>query len=253
MVSFLEFLIFLIVGLAAGFISGLLGIGGGMIVVPSLLVTFYLLSLYPDNAMQTAIGTSLAAMVLTAWSSAWAHWKHVNLSLFKALAPGIIFGAIVGAIIAHLLPTKHLQFVFGIFICLFGIYFLLTAKIQEIESKTQPHYLILSIIGVAIGAISSILGIGGGIITVPLLTFFGASLKHAISTSAVTGFLIAFFGAMHSCSTGYVYIPAFIIIGLAAAMMAPLGAKFAYTTSPIILKRVFGIYQIAIGLLMIWF
>lgn len=262
MIYFFEFFIYLIIGIVAGFLSGLLGVGGGMVVVPSLLVVFHYMGFSPQNMMQTAIGTSLAAMVFTSGASAWAHHKRVNWLLFKELVPGIILGAILGAITAYLLPTRQLQVVFGLFVCLFGTYFLLTAKNKEIEGKIKPHYLIMSLIGLAIGAISSILGIGGGIITVPMLIFCGTSLQKAISTSAATGFLIAIVGAFSFLylglergateSFGYIYIPAFIVIGLTAALLAPLGAKYAYSTPSAVLKRVFGIYQILIGLLMIW-
>lgn len=251
------------VGALAGFLSGLLGVGGGMVVVPSLLVTFYILGLSPANVMQIAVGTSLAAMVLTSASSAWAHLKGVNWPFFKALVPGTILGAILGAVIAHILPTRQLQVIFGVFVCLFGAYFLFTAKIPEIDKNLKPHYLIMMLIGLVIGALSSILGIGGGIITVPVLTIFGASLRNAISTSAANGFIIALLGALSFLylglkqenvdSVGYVYIPAFIIIGLTAALLAPLGAKYAYSTSSVVLKRIFGVYQILVGVAMIWF
>ena len=166
-----EVLFYCSVGLAAGFLSGLLGVGGGMLVVPVLLATFYFLDFPQETIMQTAIGTSLAAMVVTSGASAWAHLKGVIWFLFKALTPGIILGAILGALVAHMLSTKYLQLIFGLFICLFGTYFLLTAKFNEVEGKIKPSLMILRLIGLIIGVISSILGIGGGIITVPLSTF----------------------------------------------------------------------------------
>ncbi len=263
MIPILQFFIFLCVGIIAGFLSGLLGVGGGLFVVPSLLATFYLLGFYPENMMQIAVGTSLSAMVFTSTASAWAHRKGVNWILFKELFPGICLGAILGAFLAHLMPTKYLQIIFGIFILLFGIYFLATNKVQEMKGHIKPHFFIMIFLGLVIGAISSILGIGGGIITVPILILFGISMPHAISTSAVTGLIIAFVGALsflylglsHGVDGygGYVYVPAFIIIGLSAALLAPLGAKYAYSTPESILKRIFGIYQIAIGILMIYF
>lgn len=263
MISIVEFFIFLIVGTTAGFLSGLLGIGGGMIVVPSLLLTFHFLGFPPENRMQIAIGTSLSAMVLTSGASAWAHHKGVNWLLFKELIPGIFVGAILGSMIAHILPTKHLQVVSGVFIFLFGTYFFFTAEVRKLEGTIQPHFFLLGMIGVIIGAISSILGIGGGIITVPLLILFGASLPHAISTSAASGFIISVIGTLSFLilgmqqsgviSLGYIYGPAFVIIGIAAAITAPLGANYAYSTSTGTLKHIFGAYQIIIGILMIVF
>lgn len=250
-------------GAIAGFISGLLGIGGGMIVVPALLMIFKLLNFPFENMMQMAIGTSLTAMIFTAGSSAWAHHKTVNWYIFKALIPGIFLGSILGAMIAHILPTEILQVIFGIFLCVLGTYFLLTAKIKEVEATIKPDYFIIHLMGLMIGSISSILGIGGGIITVPMLLMLGTSMQNAISTSATTGFLIATVGALSflflglteesNGTIGYVYIPAFVVIGLTAAIMAPLGAKYSYSTSTVVLKRIFGIYQIVIGILMVIF
>lgn len=263
MLTFLEFFIYVVVGLLAGFLSGLLGVGGGMVVVPSLLLIFHWLNLPFENVMQIAIGTSLAAMIFTSGTSAWSHYKNLDQFLFKALAPGICFGCILGAFVAHLIPTQILQMIFAVLMLIFGVYFLLTANISELEKKIKPHYLTLTLIGFAIGFISSILGIGGGAITVPLLLLFGTVLRTAISTSAVTGFLISivgalaflFFGLKYQTASkwGYIYLPAFLLIGLAAAPMATLGAKYAYTTSSPILKRIFGCYLLIVGGSMIWF
>lgn len=262
MISFLEFFIYICVGVVAGFLSGLLGVGGGLIVVPSLVAIFHLLNFSPENVMQMAIGTSLAAMIFTSGTSAWAHLKGINWSVFKTLVPGICLGSLVGAMIAHILPAKQLQIVFGALACLFGCYFLMTAKVIGIERNIKPHFLSMILIGITIGIISSILGVGGGIITVPALTFFGLSLRSAISTSAATGFLIAVGGSLSFLylglkqeivgGIGYIYVPAFILIGLSAAMTAPIGAKYAYSTSIVILKRIFGFYLILLGIIMIW-
>lgn len=258
-----EIIIYLFIGTFAGFLSGLLGIGGGLIVVPSLLVLFHFLGFPPENVMKMAIATSLAAMVFTVGSSAWAHRKGIIWHLFKSLVFGILLGAILGATIASIMPEKYLQIFFGFFVCLFGLYFLLTANIKEIEGQLRPHFLVMTLIGLLIGAISSILGIGGGIITVPLLTIFGTPMRNAISTSAATGFVIAVASALsffylglsqsNALSLGYIYIPAFIVIGLTASLLAPLGAKHAYSTSIVILKRVFGFFQIIVGILLIYF
>ncbi len=262
MISFIEVFTYLSVGLAAGFLSGLLGVGGGLIVVPALLAIFHFLEFPTDNIMQMAVGTSLAAMIFTSGASAWAHRKGVNRGMFRELALGVCIGAFLGAVIAHLLPTTKLQVIFGIFISLFGIYFLVTANTVEHEGNIKPpHYLIMSLLGLVTGLISSILGIGGGIITVPMLAFFGVVLRQAISTSAWIGFLIAmiggisffYLGRQNAQFSGYVYIPAFILVGLAATLTAPLGAKYAYTSSSVFLKRVFGIYQILVGIIMIIF
>jgi uncharacterized membrane protein YfcA len=261
-----EIITYLFIGSVAGFVGGLLGVGGGMIVVPSLLLVFYFLNFSSENTMQIAIGTSLAAMIFTSMTSAWAHTQQggVNWKLFNLLFPGIALGTFFGAFIAHGLHTQQLQILFGVLIFLFGIYFILTASKVELEKNHASSLAIASLTGFAIGLISSIMGIGGGIITVPLVMLYGNPLRKAISTSAATGAIIAVMGTIFffyfgwNQSTlkdtwGYIYVPAFISIGLAAVIMAPLGAKYTYRAPTVLLKRCFGVLQILVGLAMIIF
>ncbi len=262
---FLAIIIFAITGIFAGFFGGLLGIGGGLIAVPVLLLTFHLLGFSATNAMQVAVGTSLGAMVFTAASSAWAHYRQqgVNWHLFRLLIAGVAAGAILGALIADLLPSQKLAFIFGVFVFFIGVYFLLpTEKLEQPGELRPPHFFIMFTIGVIIGVISSILGIGGGIITVPILTAFRTPLRNAISTSAVIGFFIALIGAISflflglkqptfTYSIGYLYVPAFIFIGLTSSLAAPYGAKLAYTLPTHVLRRIFGVALILVGFLMI--
>ena len=238
---YFAYIIYAIIGIFAGFLGGLFGIGGGIIVVPSLLFAFDLLGFSPNHAMQVAIGTSLAAMVFTSASSSWAHYQHKGIywNLVISFTPGIMAGAVLGALIADYLPAKILAIFFGIFLSLVGLHFLLSKKIQEgllVNQEPLPHFLVTFFLGLAIGTISSVLGIGGGIITVPLFLMFHTPLKNAISTSAFTGFLIALVGALSflyfgskrevfSESAGYIYLPAFIFISIASVLSAPYGAK----------------------------
>lgn len=258
-------ILYILTGLLAGFFGGLLGIGGGLIAVPSLLFTFYLVNLPETHVMQLAIGTSLGAMVFTAASSAWAHYrqKGVVWDFFWKLAPGILIGTILGSLIVDYLPSKELKLIFGLLISIIGISFLLPPEtLMTKNSRIRPNTCNMSLSGVLIGATSSLLGIGGGIMTVPVLTFFQVPLKNAISTSAVTGFLIAIVGAISflylgldkeiiSGSLGYLYLPAFIPIGIAAALTAPFGAKLAYRLPQIVLSRIFGIFFGIVGMTMI--
>lgn len=258
-------ILYIFIGLLSGFFGGLLGIGGGLIAVPSLLFTFYLINLPQTYAMQLAIGTSLGAMIFTAASSAWAHYrqKGVYWDFFCKLAPGILIGTILGSLIADYLPSKELKLIFGLFILIIGFSFLVPPETLMIKNPLiQPNISHMSLMGVVIGTTSSLLGIGGGIMTVPVLTLFQVPLKNAISTSAVTGFLIAVVGAVSflylgldketiSGSLGYLYLPAFIPIGIAAALAAPFGAKLAYRLPQIVLSRIFGIFLIIVGITMI--
>lgn len=264
--SILPFILYALIGVFAGFSGGLLGIGGGLVAVPGLFLIFQWQSFPESLMMQQAIGTSLAAMFFTAASSAIAHSlkKGVNWHLFRLLAPGVIVGSVFGALIADRLPSRELMFIFGISECLIGAYFLIPQLNRDKESSsTTPRTVIFLILGILIGSISTILGIGGGVITVPVLTAFRTPLKNAISTSAATGFLIALIGAASffllglrqpvlNGSAGYIYLPAFIAIGITSSLFAPLGAKLAYALPSERLKHVFGIFLLIVGISMLF-
>lgn len=261
------FIIYVTIGIFAGFFSGLLGIGGGILSVPALFLTFNYFGFPKEYVMQMALGTSLGAMVITAASSAWSHHlqKGVYWNYFFSLAPGVILGGILGAIIADYLSSKALSLIFGICLCIIGLYFLTPST--EYEEKGCPRSSsspLLSLVGLIVGTLSTLLGIGGGIITVPILThFFPISLRNAISTSAATGLLIASIGAVSFLSlgmrheeiqggTGYLNLPAFLCIGIVSSFSAPYGAKLAYTLPTVILRRVFGIMMMIVGIWMVY-
>lgn len=263
--SFIELILYCVIGIFAGLLGGLLGIGGGLITVSSLFYTFQWLGFPEEQRMHVIIGTSLGAMIFTSASSAWAHtvqkgvlWHH-----FRSLAPGIMIGALLGAGTADLLSSKKLEIIFGVSVCLIGIYFLLPSKHQEQETDDCTTYPFLFFIsGILIGAISTILGIGGGLLVVPFLTLFRTPLRNAISTSAVLGFLVALVGATTflslgfqeltlSGTVGYLYLPALVAIGITSSLFAPFGARLAYTLPVAILRKVFGVVLIIVGSLMI--
>jgi uncharacterized protein len=260
----MEFILYALIGAIAGFLGGLLGIGGGLVVVPALLFSFHQMH-FPDTyAMQIAVGTSLGAMLFTSASSAWAHYrqKGVSWNYVFLLAPGVILGAICGAISADYISSHSLRLIFAISVIIIGSTFILPAKQKETARVIPKNTLIMTALGLFIGALSSLLGIGGGIITVPILTAMQMPIRNAISTSAAIGFVIAFIGALaflflglrhptDSGNLGYLYLPAFIGIGLTSCIAAPLGAKLAYTWPTDILRRIFGIVLIIAGLGMI--
>lgn len=262
--GYFDLVIFAAIGAFAGLLGGLLGIGGGLVAVPSLLLTFYYMDLPQTYAMQMAIGTSLAAMVFTSASSAWAHYRQKGIvwHFFWVLSPGIVLGAIFGALIADYLPSRELALVFAGFTALIGFHFLFNSNPADLPTSTiTPSKMILSSIGVLIGSISSILGIGGGIITVPILTYFSMPIRNAISTSAATGFLIAVIGALAFFALGwerstsgstvsYLYWPAIFMIGLTSVVAAPYGAKLAYVLPTAVLKRIFGVFLLLVSSLM---
>lgn len=259
--------IYLAIGAVAGILAGLLGIGGGIITVPSLLLVFHFLDYPQAYLMHMAIGTSLAAMVFNTLSSTWAHHKKgaVLWKIVQKMSLGIFVGALIGAICADYLSSVILEMVFGLFLIISGFYF--TRAKREFGHFRLPNQGLFTVISAAIGGFSNILGIGGGVITVPVLTSFQIPSKKAIGTSAAVSLLISFIGAIcylfvglrefpvsnaiGSYTIGFINLPAFALIGLATFIAAPYGAKLTHQLPDQILKRIFGIVMIIVGLSML--
>ncbi|MCB1072587.1 MAG: sulfite exporter TauE/SafE family protein [Chlamydiales bacterium] len=259
-----EIISFGLIGILAGLLSGLLGIGGGIVTIPLLLLAFTQIGVPSVEVMHLAIGTSLAAMVFNTLSASYSHYKKggVLFHIVKPMGVGIVIGAIFGALIARFASSSFLQIFFGIFETLLGIRFLLPEPKITKEKKLPPFWG-LSLISLAVTTLSTMLGIGGGIVNVPILTHFNIPVKKAIGTSSALSFLIALFGAfffllvgMHSTrvndSVGYVYIPAFLVISVISFFIAPFGAKLAHILPTKILKRIFGLALLVAGLMMIF-
>jgi len=259
----IEIIGFVAIGIAAGMLAGLLGIGGGIVTIPCLILTFHYLHIPPSMMMHLAIGTSLASMVFNSLSSLYSHHrkKGVIFSVVKPMALGVIVGSFVGAYIAKLLPSHFLQIFFGVFECLLGLRFLLPeAKIKK--KRSMPGFFGLSGIALGVSTLSTMLGIGGGLINVPVLTHYHVPMKKAIGTSSALSFLISLTGAMfflamgiqdthYPYTYGFIYIPAFIVISIVAFFAAPWGVKLAHLLPTDILRRVFGVVLVLAGLSMI--
>lgn len=260
----IEIISFALVGILAGLLSGLLGIGGGVVTIPLLLVIFKMIGVPMGAIMHLAIGTSLAAMVFNTLSSSYAHYKKeaILFHIVKPMTLGVIVGAFLGAMIARFASSHFLQIFFGCFELLLGIRYLLPEpKIQK--ERTIPRFWGLSIIALCVTTLSTMLGVGGGIVNVPILTHFSVPVKKAIGTSSALSFLISLFGAvffllmgMHTTraddTVGYLYIPAFLIISIISFFVAPYGAKLAHRLHTSILKRIFGVALIAAGAIMVF-
>lgn len=258
----MEIVAYVLIGIFAGLLAGLLGIGGGMITVPCL-AFFFLLEGFPQGyLMHMAIGTSLASAIFTGIASTWAHNHHKPLrwDLVRGLLPGIVLGTLLGAYIAYLLTGVFLEIFFGLFAISYGAYMLFSKRREKQEKMRLWTFLW---IGFVIGAISSLLGIGGGIITVPLLMLYSISEKPAIGASAATGTIIAIIGSLGYLyfglgkvnfpnAWGYIYLPAFIAIGAMTVIFAPLGAKLAHRLPSRRLGKIFAVVLILTGLLMVF-
>jgi len=261
-VTGLELSAYAALGAAAGTTAGLLGVGGGIIVVPGL--AFLLGDAVPAHRlMQVAVGTSLTTIVATSLSSIRAHSRHgaIRWEVVGRLTPGIIVGAILGAAIADVLPTRGLAAVFGAFLVLAAVR--LAVPGQPSAHRELPRTPGLFAWGGGIGTFSSLVGIGGGTITVPFLTWCNVAIRNAVGTSSAcglpiavtgaTGFVVAGWGTpgLPPWSTGYVYWPAFVALVPMSILFAPLGARLAHTISMFALRCIFAVFLLVVGLRML--
>lgn len=258
-------LTYLSLGLFAGLIAGLLGVGGGLIIVPVLAASFVTQGFPSTIIMQLAIGTSLATIVVTGISSTLAHHKRgaVQWPWVRRMASGLAIGAIGGAIVAHFISSEDLKLTFGVFECIIALYMLLGSPMARGGAIAPPARFELLAVSAWIGAISSFLGIGGGTMTVPYLSWRGMEMRYAVAISAACGLPIAMMGTISYIAvggnqsglpvgaSGYVYWPAVAGIAAASLIAAPWGAELAHRLPTSILKRLFGVILVMIGIAMI--
>lgn len=260
----LEILTLLLTGAIAGILAGLLGVGGGIIIVPALVWVFQQHPAIPtDSVMQLAVGTSLATIVITSLSSIYAHHRRgaVQWTIVKHLTPGIMIGASLGAVVADLLSSDVLQTVFALFLLTVSLQLAFGA--QPAPHRQLPQWWGMTGIAIIIGKISALVGVGGGSLTVPFLTWCRIPIRYAVATSAACGLPIALTGAigfmlmgqtvtnLPPWTTGYIYWPAFIIIISMTLLFAPVGAKIAHTVPVTALKKIFAIFLAIVGLNML--
>lgn len=260
------FISYIGLGIVAGFFAGLLGVGGGLIIVPILILIFQSNNFIQDSIVHMAIGTSLATIIFTSLSSIYAHhFKHnaVRWDIVKQLTPGIIIGALSGAILADFISAKNLQYFFGFFEL--AVAAQMAFNIKASAARKLPAYKGMFTAGSSIGGISSIVGIGGGTLTVPFLTWCNVKMQHAVATSSACGLPIAVAGCigfvltgwnevtLPEYSLGYIYWPAFLSIVLSSILTAPVGAWFAHRLSAAKLKRFFSLVLFFLGIKMLFF
>jgi uncharacterized membrane protein YfcA len=254
------FIICALLGAVAGFFSGLLGIGGGLIIVPALAYLLPLQGISDEVIMQLALATSLATIVLTSGVAMLAHHKNGNIPWEMALRTMALVaaGAVTGAIFADLLSSKVLARVFSVGVSLLAAYMFFSIK--RGSSRAMPGPLVWGGLAYATGIISSMMGIGGGAILVPLLTYFSLSIRFAIGIASACSMTVAFAGSLGYVfsgldnphlppwSLGYVYLPALIAIISTSVLTAPLGVKFASRLPVTSLKKIFAIFLLVIAL-----
>lgn len=252
---FLEIaLMYMAVGLIAGVLAGLLGVGGGLVIVPMLVFCFAKQDINPDLIMHIALGTSLASIMFTSISSFVSHHRRgaVDWSIVKKIIPGILLGTFFGTIVASRLPTGFLKAFFCIFLYSVATQMIINKKPEA--SREIPGRLGMFTTGGIIGVISSLVGIGGGSLSVPFMLWCNVAAHRAIGTSAAIGFPIAVAGAfgyiinnlnaadLPPYSLGYVYLPALGFIIFFSVMTAPLGARLAHALPVDKLKKLFAFF-----------
>ncbi len=252
-------LAFLATGVFSGTIAGLLGVGGGMILVPVMVWILGAESLAEGYAIKIALATSLAIIVPTSLSSALAHLRSGALrgDVFRQMLPGIIIGTALGGLLVDWLPEQVLRIVFAL-----GCWSIAAKMLLGANPKPQrrlPGRLGLSVAGGVIGSLSALLGIGGGSLTVPFLHYCNVHLRSAVATSAACGLPIALSGALTLAwagrdtanlpthSLGYVYLPALVGIATTAILFAPLGAKLAHSLPTALLKKFVALFLLVAG------
>ena len=260
---FIIFISCICLGSLAGFLAGLLGIGGGLIIVPALVYLLPLLGISNEVVMPMALATSLSAIVITSSSAALAHNKNENIpwDITKPLMIIVALGALLGAFIADLLSAQALTNFFAGAVIVLATYML--ASIRSQRSREMPSRLKLQFISFIIGVIASLMGMAGGAILVPVLTYFGMPLRHCIGIATVCGVMVALFGSLGyiisgldnellpAWSFGYIYLPALSGIVLTSSLFAPVGVKFAAKLPVQTLKKSFAVFLILVASKMI--
>jgi uncharacterized membrane protein YfcA len=241
-------------GLVIGYFAGLLGIGGGMLMVPFLVFVLSAKGVAEAHIVKMAVATSLATICFTSMSSVRAHHQKgaVLWPVVWVLAPGILVGALAGANVAAALPAKALTVLFAVFVTFSATQMLLNRKPKP--GRGLPGSIGMFGVGNVIGGLSSLVGAGGAFVSVPFMTWCNVSIHKAVATSAALGFPIALAGTLGyvlagwaladlpSGAFGYVYLPGLISIALGSMLTAPWGARTAHRIDIAPLKRIFAVF-----------
>jgi len=243
----------------AGFFAGFFGIGGGIITVPVLFYIFNKLGIDQNYTMHLAVGTSFSIIIPTAIVSVFTHYKHnaVDLNIVKGYGPFVVFGVIIGSIIAATLQTKSLIIFFAIVLYSLSINFFFQK--EDVKKKINFNLIIKSVSGLIVGFVSSLTGIGGAIMNVPILKLCGYSINRAIGSAAAIGFFISIFGATGfiisgsylnvnlPLSLGFINIPAFLIFIPITTFMARIGAKLLHKMDRNKINKLFGTFLLIVA------
>jgi uncharacterized membrane protein YfcA len=256
-------LIYPFIGLCSGFLAGLLGIGGGLVIVPALLMIFPYQGVAAAVVAHTAIATSLATVVVTSAIATYSHHRHgaVDWPIVTRMAPGLLCGALTGAIITSHLSGDILRLFFGLFALMAALQ--MGLQLQPPAKGKLPAPPWLAAAGAIIGLLSALVGVGGGTLMVPFLRWRNVIMQRAVATSSACGFPIAVAACVGFSLVGEiagnaaventtVYWPAALWIALASLVAVPVGARFTHRISIPSLTRIFALILAIIGLRLIF-
>jgi uncharacterized membrane protein YfcA len=253
---------FLGLGVCAGFLAGLLGVGGGIVLVPGLFYIFQSHGYESASLMHVAVGTSLAVIVPTGFSSARAHWRKgaVDIDMTRRIGIGIVPGAAVGALLASHLSGATLQQVFALAVLFLAA--VMAANPARLDLNIAPGKFLHGLAGFVIGALSSLIGIGGATLSVPYMSLCKMNMHRAVGTASALGLLIAVPAAigfvasgigkagLPPFSFGYMNVAAWVMVALSSVLIAPLGAYFAHRAPVDILRKIFAAFMLLVALKM---
>jgi len=258
-----EVVALLVIGSLAGVLAGLLGIGGGLIIVPGMTALLTAQGVDIDVAVPMAVATALGSMLLTSAASAWSHALRgtVDWHAVLRLGPALALGALLGAWLATAISGLRLAQVFALVTSLIALRMLLGGA--SATRPMAPRVRAWPLAGPLIGAVSAMIGIGGGSFNVPYLTWNGYSTLRAVAVAAACGWPIALAGSigfavrgwgqqLEPVTLGYVHVPGMIVIGLSGSLAAPLGVYLAHRIGSAALARVFGVFLLVVALRMAW-
>ena len=257
----LEWLVFPVLGAIAGVLAGLLGVGGGLVLVAALAWLLPTMGVPADAAMHAALASSLASIVLTAFASARAHARRGSVlwPTVRAMVPGLLIGGVLGTWVAVRIDGDVLRWIVAGYCLIAAAQLLLSRSHDAAHAVSAPRGLPITAAGLGIGAVSAVVGIGGGSMTVPLLVWRGVAPVRAVGTSSACGVAIGLAsalgyavnapaGALPAHALGYIYLPAAVGVAIASVFAAPYGTRLAHRLRGDTLKRVFAAFLLAVAI-----
>ena len=256
---------FIGLGVVVGFMAGLLGVGGGVLLVPGLFYGMSMMGFPTDDLMHMAVGTSLAIILPTGISSARAHWQRggVRVDLLRKFTPGIVIGVIIGTFIAKHVSSEELKVIFACMLVVLAIIMNIDAMRYSLGDGLPPQPW-PGVAGTIIGFLATLMGIGGATITIPYMTMYRVPIAQAVGTASAMGIIIAMLavigflligvghtGDLPPFSLGYINLLAWILIVPASVLMAPVGARYAHSLPVKTLRRIFSAFLFCMAGLMI--